>query len=169
MSRVCPDCRIELQVIEHQRIHLDACPQCAGIWFDDSELRNVQDSLTELDRRVQPESYQRTAGPYRLCPECDSPLARYRYLYTSNVELDGCDRCGGCWVENGELNAMHEFLTHERSPPSTPEEMQKLLLGVLGAQGERSRVRAKEVEDGAKGLVRRPFFHWWVGYGGLKD
>ncbi|MCW5945656.1 MAG: zf-TFIIB domain-containing protein [Fimbriimonadales bacterium] len=168
----CPDCRVELKRIEHAAAHLDACPICAGIWFEEDEIltvQSVQDGLRSLDQKVQPTGFGRGQGPFRLCPMCDSPLIRYRYLYTSNVELDGCDSCGGCWVENGELSAMQEFLFRERTEASSPAEMQKLLIGMLGAERAKNDAKAREFQQSIKSALRRRQYHWWIGYGQLKD
>lgn len=163
----CPACGVELKRIEHAGAHLDTCPDCAGIWFDEDEIlqvQAVQDGLRSLDEKVQPSGFERVEGPYRLCPVCNWPLVKYRYLYTSNVELDGCEKCGGCWVDNGELGAMQEFLFRERSAPARPEEWAQLLVGLLGVERAKNDAKAKEFQQAMKELCRRRYLHWWSGY-----
>ena len=34
----CPVCRVPTYVVEFDKIELDLCPDCQGIWFDAGEL-----------------------------------------------------------------------------------------------------------------------------------
>ncbi|MCC7493790.1 MAG: zf-TFIIB domain-containing protein [Fimbriimonadaceae bacterium] len=42
-------------------------------------------------------------GPAPRCPHCDGHLRPWQI---GNVTLDGCDECGGCWFDAGELQAL---------------------------------------------------------------
>ncbi len=35
---ICPACKNDMIVVEYQRIELDFCPHCRGVWFDCGEL-----------------------------------------------------------------------------------------------------------------------------------
>jgi Zn-finger nucleic acid-binding protein len=35
---ICPTCREVMIVVEQDKIELDHCPQCSGVWFDAGEL-----------------------------------------------------------------------------------------------------------------------------------
>ena len=35
---ICPVCKKPMIVVEHQKIELDYCPSCEGVWFDSGEL-----------------------------------------------------------------------------------------------------------------------------------
>ena len=36
---ICPACKNDMIVVEYQRIELDFCPDCRGVWFDKGELQ----------------------------------------------------------------------------------------------------------------------------------
>ncbi|MCH8275248.1 MAG: zf-TFIIB domain-containing protein [Armatimonadetes bacterium] len=134
----------------HLGVNLDVCPKCAGIWFDDGELRRIRkmgpDSLGALDDEVKPEIPDETQPESkRHCPNCDGPLYRYRYLYTSPIELDACRACGGCWVEDGELKKMQQFLGEEKGKPLTPEEMKRIAVAKLDMELEDRVARASSL------------------------
>ena len=38
---ICPACREEMIVIEYNKIELDVCVQCKGVWFDGGELNEI--------------------------------------------------------------------------------------------------------------------------------
>ena len=44
-------------------------------------------------------------GMSRLCPECRIPLES---LMFRDIELDGCQQCGGIWFDDGELKKVQK-------------------------------------------------------------
>lgn len=64
---------------------------------------------------------------------------------------------------------MQEFLFREKSEANSPAEMQKLLIGMLGAERAKIDAKAQEFQRNVKDMLRRRHFHWWIGYGQLKD
>jgi Zn-finger nucleic acid-binding protein len=110
-------------------VTLDVCPTCAGIWFDDNELRDLMaqdaDAPRKLEERYVPEvqTVPAVATP-RRCPADGMPLQPYRYLYHSPIVLDACSECGGFWVQDGELMKMQQYLdsTRGETEPEAPPE-----------------------------------------------
>ena len=41
---ICPACKKDMIVVEYQRIELDFCPGCRGVWFDCGELELMLES-----------------------------------------------------------------------------------------------------------------------------
>ena len=41
---ICPVCRIGMLVIEYNKIELDYCGKCKGVWFDAGELELLLES-----------------------------------------------------------------------------------------------------------------------------
>ena len=41
MTRTCPRCQVNLQIMRVRDIELDACPKCVGLWFDSTELDKI--------------------------------------------------------------------------------------------------------------------------------
>jgi Zn-finger nucleic acid-binding protein len=108
--RSCPSCQIGLETTEETGVELDVCPKCAGVWFDDGELRRLSEpdrlALIRIDEKfVAPLEKSSTEG-VKPCPSCKTTMEEFRYLYDSPVVLDSCPTCFGIWVENGELKAM---------------------------------------------------------------
>lgn len=44
----CPACGSRLVEVDRSEVHIDACPQCRGVWLDRGEL----DRLLEYERRT---------------------------------------------------------------------------------------------------------------------
>lgn len=127
MARTCPNCNRELTPQLVELIGLDVCDQCAGVFFDDGELKKLSDAfpgaLSQTDalfRSQTPEMVEKSTGP-KLCPNCHVAMENYRYLYTSPIVLDSCDKCFGIWVEDGELRAMDQVLQEAESQVANPQ------------------------------------------------
>ncbi len=156
MPRLCPDCRQPLQPEIYQNVNLDACPQCAGFWFDEAELGRIQRTdplaLITLEEEhlphVQPHP---DANTERLCPNCQSLLERYQYLYDSPISLDTCINCEGVWVEDGELGKIVAWVNQQKRPATSPEQK----------QDHSERVLAEAIMDHEKTMGR------WAGIRGL--
>ena len=106
---------------------VDTCPQCAGIFFDEGEVSEIRarggdKAFDQLDTMVQPspDYFPHEGSRFRRCPNCQSTMHRYRYMYTSPIFLDSCEACGGVFVEDGELKQMREYL-HSAKPELSPE------------------------------------------------
>jgi Zn-finger nucleic acid-binding protein len=104
--------------VDHVGLHLDVCPECAGIWFDRGELveleRSAPEEMDRLDAQFLPELEIVAPAPRRrLCPVCQTALETHRYAYDSPVMIDACPKCGGVFVEDRELQAMHEAVSDE--------------------------------------------------------
>jgi hypothetical protein len=103
----CPECK-SINLIEQEvktvGVKLDYCPECRGIWFDQTELE-----------RVLPYAIAKMAIPgdaaetQRGCPRCDRErLHRLDYPQTS-VEVDACRKCRGVWLDAGEAEKINQY------------------------------------------------------------
>ena len=41
----CPVCKEPMIIVEHERIELDYCTTCLGVWFDAGELSLLLESM----------------------------------------------------------------------------------------------------------------------------
>jgi Zn-finger nucleic acid-binding protein len=121
MSRVCPEDLTALEVRSLHGLQLDVCPDCGGIFFDEGEIAALQAdgpaALEQVEEAVAPASFMYVESPVpKRCPGCQGPMHVYRYRYSSDIRLDGCERCGGVWVQDGELA---KIAAHLQAPPVT--------------------------------------------------
>lgn len=115
MSRLCPEDLTDLEARTLQGVTVDACPKCAGIYFDEGEIATLQSqgsaALTEVEDAVIPGEFSYIESPIpKRCPGCKGAMHAYRFRYSSEIRLDGCDRCGGIWVQDGELGKIASYL-----------------------------------------------------------
>jgi Zn-finger nucleic acid-binding protein len=47
------------------------------------------------------------------CPNCASSLQAEEYGYCSQILVDRCGKCGGIWLDSGELEALERFFERQ--------------------------------------------------------
>lgn len=81
---------------------------------EDYFRRKEQEALQKLREKMQSETPEtsETATPATAaalgCPKCDGTLVEVQF---ENVQIDRCDKCGGVWLDSGELETL---TTHEQ-------------------------------------------------------
>jgi len=105
----CPACGGALTPVDVPGLTVDVCRDgCAGIWFDRSELRSVDEPVENAGEALvglagTPRVIVDATGR-RRCPRCpDSVLMRHFYSATRAVAVDECPTCAGTWLDGGEL------------------------------------------------------------------
>jgi Zn-finger nucleic acid-binding protein len=103
----CPKCQGRLDSILYQGIEVDRCCQCAGIWFDDTEveaLKGLKGSETiDLGDSTTP-SHDDTQNEAILCPRCQMPMNRLLDMDKYPIWYEQCPQCYGIWLDAGEFN-----------------------------------------------------------------
>ena len=101
----CPACREPLIVLEHERVELDHCISCKGIWFDAGELELLLESASERSHVLDTfRTDSRGSERARKCPIC---LKRMEKVLAGNgrtVQIDRCRKGHGLWFDVGELD-----------------------------------------------------------------
>jgi uncharacterized protein len=117
----CPACQRTLKHRVSHGIELDVCEGgCGGTWFDCFELKKFDEPHEEVCEEIlnlpRDESIQVDHSRRRDCPRCAGIVMR-RFFFTirREVEVDECPKCGGMWLDSGEL-------AHIRSQFNSEEE-----------------------------------------------
>ena len=158
---LCPRClvnskEINLESTVLEGIELDLCSECGGIWFDKQELAsaisldkqaiiNFQDKLANLKTSDVKNTENVESKDYSLnCPKCNSVMNKYKYMYTSNIYIDSCDKCEGIWIDRGELLNIVNYL--EEASKIDPEKEAEVLAKIQQIKKEYE-LKEKEFVD----------------------
>ncbi len=121
----CPKCQSDMDRIREPDIEIDKCPDCGGKFLDPGELNALVTamagdiefcSLDNLDHFDGEDKH-----PWRNCPKPECLGHRMRkidLLAYSDTIFDHCDKCGGFFLDQGELadtNLELEALTKHKS------------------------------------------------------
>jgi len=106
-------------------VEIDVCRNCAGIWFDQDELRKAKDQtdpdMNWMDFEIwkKEDKFKFSQKPVQ-CPKCKLDMVIIDYNKT-NVEIDYCPKCQGTWLDEGEFQKIIEVLFSEMANKSIPE------------------------------------------------
>jgi Zn-finger nucleic acid-binding protein len=125
MACSCPVCRVDLVGKIYDGVTFTECPQCAGVWFFEDDLKhleseNVQDlGLVDLmDVPIQPAGSPSDA---LVCPMCGQAMGQFHFMADSPILLHRCASCEGLWIEHGKLTQMAAAIEAAQKPPTSEE------------------------------------------------
>lgn len=154
-----------MRTVDFLGIHVDVCEDTGGVWFDAGELPAVRKAdvgaYARIEEMAAPEMHKVAAPGVRVCPRDGAALERYRYQYSSPIELDQCPLCHGIWADEGELKMIANFLANDIEP--TPQQMAQAeaagLLGKMDADLSTKRARLQAL-NGVVAFLKRPMSGW---------
>jgi len=107
----CPVDREAMIVVEHNKVELDYCVHCAGVWFDSGELellletmdvKNPHSMLGDLAHAPAALSAERK----KKCPICGRRMRKAHLGTKPKVLIDVCPRGDGLWFDRGEVDGL---------------------------------------------------------------
>ena len=124
----CPACENQLTQIVAGSITVDACEGgCGGVWFDRFELEKVDEPheragevLLNIEKNPQ---INVDEAKKRRCPRCmNVVMMRHFFSVKRQVLVDECPKCGGFWLDAGELAKIRNEFSSERAKEAAAEE-----------------------------------------------
>ena len=127
MSKVrtlyCPKCStndLEMEIEDYEGIDIDRCPRCNGIFLDAGELEKIknrrvkdyskfktEEGLENFKKRLVLRQNLSEELEYK-CPNCSYENMKKvtDNLMPSYPKIDVCPKCGGIWLDSGELRTI---------------------------------------------------------------
>ncbi|MFC2034802.1 zf-TFIIB domain-containing protein [Chloroflexota bacterium] len=131
---ICPTCHNITIVVEQEKIELDYCTDCSGVWFDSGELElmlelmGLEDtSLSMADILLSPEF--KTTEKKLKCPMCNQKMKKVTIGREPHVLIDVCPEGDGLWFEGGEVS---ELITQHVARLSAKLDSQERIITFLG-------------------------------------
>ncbi len=115
----CPKCagrQLEPR-LGPQGVIVDQCSACGGVWLDKGELYHFVRDPQRLHDEIAG-AYKDTAPGQRVCPGCGEKMIQARFPAPGPV-VDVCAKCGGNWLDAGEIEAVQAMLD-KRLLPEAP-------------------------------------------------
>ncbi len=97
----CPRCKKPLIILELDRVEIDYCASCQGVWLDSGELELLLESSRQTNIEYHPDTDARER-PLK-CPRCHKKMDKIRSGKDRPVLLDSCKNGHGLWFDGGEL------------------------------------------------------------------
>lgn len=94
----CPQCEVEMVLLEGEDGSMSRCPDCGGLWVDIADLNRILlrhnlPGLESLGGRVNQE--EESAG---ICPEDQAPLIVVEGGERHALSYETCEVCGGIFL-----------------------------------------------------------------------
>jgi Zn-finger nucleic acid-binding protein len=91
-------------VLEVERVEIDHCLSCGGVWLDGGELELLLEGASNKDDLMASlETLTGNKEKRRRCPICSKKLDKVRYGSEGALILDKCPRDDGFWFDRDEL------------------------------------------------------------------
>ena len=131
---ICPTCKSDMIVIEHDNVELDYCTDCSGVWFDAGEMNLLFQSIDVdgggyfiKDMLNTPET--ESSEKKRKCPICGSKMKKISTGKRGRILVDVCPQGDGLWFDGGELTQLLKQLSAKEAEGS---ESQRQVIAFLG-------------------------------------
>ncbi|MCD6417369.1 zf-TFIIB domain-containing protein [bacterium] len=152
----CPACGNELTEIVVGDIRVDVCKGgCGGIWFDRWELMRVDEKSESAGEKLL--DIERSPNVVinrgkRRCPRCENIfMMRHFFSVKEEIEVDECPKCGGFWLDAGELAKIRSQFETEEDRKNAAE---KLFNSVFAPQLAKMRAQSEEKREKAHQLAK---------------
>jgi uncharacterized protein len=121
----CPVCRNLMIVVEHDKVEVDHCTNCQGVWFDAGELELFLETKKLEDPHLYPAYFTtapeaKTSEKRRKCPICGKKMRKVIIGEKPKVLIDACPKGDGLWFDGGEVDQLISQLTDKPAQTSDP-------------------------------------------------
>lgn len=145
----CPVCRIAIDLIKYEGVPVYNCGTCGGYWLTGARL----DLILARREVVMPDAVQvkmialaeaSDSQTELWCWTCGKAMVREPFKHWNEIQLDRCPKCGGLWLDRGELEKCQIYWEYMQDHPDSEEAQRAEKLGLLNS---RWAVRKARLED----------------------
>ncbi len=149
---ICPACQKQMIGEDFGGVKIDVCKDgCKGMWFDWMELCKLDEKNEGLGKALKdalnnPRNNDENRGQIN-CPKCGLPMHIHKYESTKEVNVDECYKCGGFYLDSGELRAIRDNFMNEEERDTYAAKLLDAAQGYKDAQEdlEKQKVRAEAI------------------------
>jgi Zn-finger nucleic acid-binding protein len=106
----CPKCNSDMEKITYEKIQVDRCTNCKGIWFDmleHEQLKAIEDSQSiDIGEPKVGKEYNKIDKIE--CPVCHTQMIRMVDRTQPHIWYEGCTSCYGVFFDAGEFGDYKE-------------------------------------------------------------
>lgn len=111
----CKNCGSELENLNQNKDFIKKCNTCSGLLILDNNLVNAIELIDELENKEvinrentpadeKPSDYKSDDFISEIdCHECNTPMEKFEYMYSSGIHINRCPNCEAVWLEKGKL------------------------------------------------------------------
>ncbi len=118
-KRFCPRCETKMHTLKvktKERLYIEQCDSCYGLFFDPGELEYLVSQSVDLVFDINHQKLDEISSnriqdygvKYIKCPVCSKHMNRINFGARSGVIVDKCKE-HGIWLDGGELKQIMEW------------------------------------------------------------
>jgi Zn-finger nucleic acid-binding protein len=111
-SMKCPDCDVELVQGKRDRIDMEICPSCKGMWLTCRELTQLEDEVFDFGDNEKGSLMLTSTPTTRKCPQCSKLMRSFEYRFY-DLQMDFCEDLHGYWLTANEDKRVLELMKKE--------------------------------------------------------
>lgn len=154
---ICPACGNELSKFTIDNIEFDVCKGgCGGVWFDWFELQKVDEQHESAGEELldiqQDPKVNVDFSQKRKCPKCgDVVMMQHFFSVKRKVMVDECPKCGGFWLDCGELREIRsQFKNEEEKEKAAKKFVEEVASPKLAEMEKEDKEKLKKARKVAK-------------------
>ncbi|MFT5134907.1 MAG: Zn-finger nucleic acid-binding protein/uncharacterized protein YxjI [Gammaproteobacteria bacterium] len=176
MSLKCPDCKNSLKSVHYEGVRVHLCMSCKGFFLKPKELKQIQETQ-ELEVSMDMTPPSRSGDKIlRMCPSCDTGMAKRKYGKVSSTIIDLCEKCKGIWLDKGELEriqldyeVVQQNRSGEKAKPKTSSAVNSAVVAAIIQCPKCSHEQAEAEECSKCGIIFAKFTAAQREVSGLED
>lgn len=131
---ICPACHNTMIVVEHNKIELDYCTRCRGVWLDAGEMELLLESMgvespADFINNILSSPEHKASEKVRKCPICGHKMKETSVGEQPEVLVDVCQARDGLWFDSGEVHQMIQWLASRPGAEGKPQQKVFTFLG----------------------------------------
>jgi Zn-finger nucleic acid-binding protein len=103
----CPKCSGDMALVSYDKIKVDRCIACGGLWFQPNELRSLRDDIWMadyiLDSGDKHEGKKANAIKDIECPQCGVTMLQESDDEQAHITYESCPNDHGIFLDAGEF------------------------------------------------------------------
>lgn len=103
----CPKCSAEMEHVFYNRIEVDRCTSCGGLWFQPDELRDLRNDVWLADYIIDTgdKSVGKKANALKdyHCPMCNESMQQESDPEQPHITYESCPNGHGTYLDSGEF------------------------------------------------------------------
>ena len=128
----CSACGKPMIVVEHEKVELDYCVDCSGVWFDAGEIELLLEKMQLESSGLEGlhlTDEVKSAERKRRCPVCRKRMKKVDLGHEPVIVIDACPDGDGLWFDSGEVG---QVVTHLATQQPEEGDSQERVITFLG-------------------------------------
>ena len=118
----CPRCKVQVTRVEYEGANVRMCGECGGYWVTPIALKAIanrrqMDFSEAVKERFLQMAEQSDSTESLLCMTCAKTLVKERFKDWDDIIIDRCEKCGGIWLDPGELEKIQIYWEYFQDHP----------------------------------------------------